>query len=366
MLKWCFLFLVASATRRVDMTVVGSLAGPGSQSGGALLQIAPSHSWTGDVLWIAAFKGGVWSVDVTDPTQPTHLGFWFAPQDSSVYSVVVDPAGRYAYLALSGQAGSLVVLDISNPVSPFQVGGCERSIGQAQQLLLWPERHWLFVATGNGGVGIYDTADINNNTQVAHSPCYPPYPGTDPRLATIPAAAAVDLALLSNATSSLLFVASHGEGLLAVDFTGPSAQGKVVGTVSGTQQATAVAAPGGTAHDSASVFVTAGAAGLTAVDLARLQPTASLAFNSSSPGVLQANRVTSSADGTVAFVSVVGAGGAADKGSVLAVSASADRTGLSVAGSIELEGVGGTALSADGKFLYAADGTRGLRIVRIG
>jgi hypothetical protein len=354
---------VVASARHVGMAVVGSLAGPSVRSGGALLQIVPSHSWTGDVLWIADFKGGVWSVDVTHPTEPTHLGFWFAPQLSSVSSIVVDPAGRYAYLGLSGQdGGSLVVLDISNPVSPFQVGGCERLIGQVQQLLLWPKQNdWLFVATGNGGVSIYATADINNNSRTTHSPCYPPYPGVDPRIATIPTKAAVDLALHSNTTSSFLYVASHGEGLLAVDFTDPSAQGKVVGIVTGTQQATAVAIPD-TAHGTA--FVTIGTAGLAVVDLPSLQPTASLAFNIT-PGVLTANRVTASADGKTAFISVVGAGGATDEGSVLAVDVLADPASLSKSGSISLEGVGGTALSADGKFLYAACGTSGLHIIAL-
>jgi hypothetical protein len=389
------LFVVAAAARHVDMKVVGSLKGPSAQSGGALLQIATSHSWTGDVLWISDFKGGVWSVDVTDPAKPSHLGFWFAPRDSSVRSVVVDPAGRYLYMALSGLGGSLVVLDISNPISPFQVGGCERDVGQAVELLLWPKRGKLFVATGSGGVGVYATTDINNNSRAVHSPCYPPYPGTDPRIATIPTKAAIGLATHSNATSSLLYIASHGEGLIAVDFTGSSAQGRIVGTVDGTQQVTAVAVSPGTPRGTA--FVTTGTHGLTVVDLPSLEPTASLIFNATpagGAGTLNVRRVTASADGKTAFISVVGAGGAADTGSVLAVrvsttthnnktgqfsaddngsvfavsetQVSAERTAaLTVAGSIMLEGVGGTALSADGKYLYAACGTNGLHIVAL-
>ena len=60
--------------------------------------------------------GGLWIIDVNDPTEPIAVGFLsiFSPNDIKV-------AGNYAYLA--GGIDGLVIVDVSDPAKPEVVGG---------------------------------------------------------------------------------------------------------------------------------------------------------------------------------------------------------------------------------------------------
>ena len=77
----------------------------------------------GNYAYVAAGRGGLYIVDVSDPTEPVEVGScptWMEPG-----RVTVD--GKYAYITVSN---GLWVGDVSNPADPVQVGLYDAPGGQ--------------------------------------------------------------------------------------------------------------------------------------------------------------------------------------------------------------------------------------------
>ena len=70
----------------------------------------------GDYAYVADWSGGLRVIDVSNPVSPTEVGLYDTP--GSAYGVTV--AGNHAYIADSGSG--LRVVDVSNPISPTEVG----------------------------------------------------------------------------------------------------------------------------------------------------------------------------------------------------------------------------------------------------
>jgi hypothetical protein len=71
---------------------------------------------TGDLAVVAARRAGVWTVDISNPTQPHVVGHAATP----TYALDVALDGELAYVADSGSG--MRILDISNPSAPVEVG----------------------------------------------------------------------------------------------------------------------------------------------------------------------------------------------------------------------------------------------------
>lgn len=138
------MFLVAQATRAQDLDPqhVGSWP---SYSRGPASAVAVS----GDYAYVAA--GSLQVIEVSDPVQPRRIGH-YDTQFGSGRITDVAISGHYAYVA--HEAG-LDVIDISNPALPRRVGG-EHSLNLIEHLAVAAGRAYL---SGEHGVQIVDISD---------------------------------------------------------------------------------------------------------------------------------------------------------------------------------------------------------------
>jgi hypothetical protein len=111
-----------------------------------------------DYAYIAK-KGGLYIMDVSDPRNPYRIGRCAIP-DTHWYRGDIKIRGKYAYLA-SGKKG-LAVVNISNPESPFLVGGFE-TVGPSQHdgiaTGLVIEGNHAYVSYGNNGLQVVDISE---------------------------------------------------------------------------------------------------------------------------------------------------------------------------------------------------------------
>ena len=111
-------------------------------------------------LFVASEDDTVFSVDVTDPANPTQQGFWAAPDHC--YNLV-----RYQdnYLIVACRTAGVVVLDISDPTNPSQYSVYDTP-GTAYGLDI--VGNYLFVADGTQGMRIIDLSDLQNLTEIGY------------------------------------------------------------------------------------------------------------------------------------------------------------------------------------------------------
>ena len=81
-----------------------------------------------DSLAYVAENMGLQIINIANPQNPVMLGYW-TPFEAMGVGVSVDVVGDTAYLIFSGFAlvyfySDLVVIDVSNPLDPHQLGGC--------------------------------------------------------------------------------------------------------------------------------------------------------------------------------------------------------------------------------------------------
>jgi len=106
-------------------------------------------------------------IDISDPTDPTFVGYWVASTISGHHSGGMDISGDYVYLAVDDYVSNnacLKILDISNPTNPAEVGSYTTS---------W--NNWCrdVVVRGNyaylGGdrLGIFDISDPSNPSEIS-------------------------------------------------------------------------------------------------------------------------------------------------------------------------------------------------------
>jgi len=126
--------------------------------------------------------GGLRVVDVSDPANPTEVGFY----DTPGYAYGVAVAGGYAYVA-DGEDGGLRVVDVSDPTNPAEVGFCDTLendsardvavVGEYAYVVghrhfLFFDSGWLLVADISNPAspieaGFYETPEIANGVAVA-------------------------------------------------------------------------------------------------------------------------------------------------------------------------------------------------------
>ena len=109
---------------RLDVLDVSRPSGPGRVGYVVLadvlfFEITKAIEVASGYAYVAAGRGGLRAVDISDPTDPTEVGILDTPGTSEDIAVV----GNYAYVA-DGDGG-LRVVDISDPTSPTEVGFCD-------------------------------------------------------------------------------------------------------------------------------------------------------------------------------------------------------------------------------------------------
>jgi hypothetical protein len=117
----------------------------------------------GNILCLAACDSGLYTVNISDPTNPVVVGHCRTPGLS--YEVFVD--GNYAYLAC---AAYLKVIDISNPANPAKVGVCTVDTSGSGIACLGVTKvgNYAYIAGWLGGFYIIDVSDPTNPVKVGH------------------------------------------------------------------------------------------------------------------------------------------------------------------------------------------------------
>lgn len=104
------------------------------------------------IAYVGDFDGGLRIVNVSDPSHPKEIGF-FKKDNHFILSVWV--VGKYAYVTTNL---SLLIIDVSNPLSPVEVGGYNKSASAVQVV-----NNIAFLATQNGLL-ILDVSNVKNIT----------------------------------------------------------------------------------------------------------------------------------------------------------------------------------------------------------
>jgi hypothetical protein len=170
--------LVLDISDPAHPTEVGSYDIPGYGYGVAII---------GDHAYVAAGYKGLWVVDVSDPANPTEVGSYETPgydqgwslagyiykpdEARSVAAATVGPQGRtYAYVA--AEYAGLRVVDVSDPANPTEVGYHD-TLGATSDVVVatgdpqGPTR--AYVADRYDGLWVVDVSDPANPTEMG---CY--------------------------------------------------------------------------------------------------------------------------------------------------------------------------------------------------
>jgi hypothetical protein len=98
-------------------------------------------------------------VDVSDPTNPTVVGFYETPGSASD----VEARGHYAYVA-DGDAGFRVV-DVSDPANPTEVGSCLTPAAVNHVAI---DGRYAYAAGNQAGLRLVDVSDPVNPVEVGY------------------------------------------------------------------------------------------------------------------------------------------------------------------------------------------------------
>jgi len=105
-------------------------------------------------------KSGLTIIDISDPTNPTEVGFCYIGFGESIFV-----SSNYAYFADSWEG--LRIIDISNPTNPTKVGLYDTPSYACGVYLLGS---YAYVADGNDGLRIIDISSLPNPKEVGF--CY--------------------------------------------------------------------------------------------------------------------------------------------------------------------------------------------------
>lgn len=168
----------------------------------------------GEVLYVAAFRQGLWIYDISDPINPIALGNFTDLQSESRGLHVV---GAYCYV---GEAwNGLAIYDISDPANPTRVAlyntDADISPGEPAEFHCGRVVDGLaYWGAGNHGLVIVDVADPANPVGVSYAgECFisPRYP-----------AGTYDWARGATAKGNLAFLGDNRVGLRIFDITDPA------------------------------------------------------------------------------------------------------------------------------------------------
>jgi hypothetical protein len=133
-------------------TIVGQTPPlPGTVKG---IAVAPG----GDIVYIAADRGGLRVIDVRDPANPSEIG---SIDDTLIYNIAVASDGATIYVA--GFYENLQVIDVSDPTNPTQVASLDTHIGYDLVLASGED---LLYTVGYNGFQIIDVSTPTNPTQL--------------------------------------------------------------------------------------------------------------------------------------------------------------------------------------------------------
>jgi len=111
----------------------------------------------GNYAYVGDFAGNIYIIDISNPASPQVLGQMQIPGDG-VVSVVVKDTILYAN-SIDNQG--IFVFNISNPISPYQIGATGNNIGG----LLTVNGNYLYYGTGIY-LSIYNISDPSNLTYI--------------------------------------------------------------------------------------------------------------------------------------------------------------------------------------------------------
>ncbi|MBK7403099.1 MAG: hypothetical protein IPJ41_00350 [Phycisphaerales bacterium] len=137
-------FLTIDATDPASLQLLGSIAGSGLNS----------VALSGATAFVVQSNSGLWSVDVSDPTNPTQLQFLALPGQATNVAVTGDLA------LVSCSFGGLQIIDISDPSHMSLVGTYQTSSGYVSEVAASGDLAFARARTGqDGSVDIVDISD---------------------------------------------------------------------------------------------------------------------------------------------------------------------------------------------------------------
>ncbi|MCK4226133.1 hypothetical protein KAX29_04495, partial [candidate division WOR-3 bacterium] len=114
----------------------------------------------GIYAYVAAMGAGLRVIDVSDPANPTEVGFCDTWEARDVYV-----SGNYAYVADS--ESGLRIIDISDPTNPFEVGFYDPP-PPAFAVGVYISGNYAYVAFWGYGLRIVDVSDPTNPFEVSY------------------------------------------------------------------------------------------------------------------------------------------------------------------------------------------------------
>jgi len=123
---------------------------------------------SGSYAYLAAYKEGLWVVDISNPASPRQAGYcetpwWFVGERVSGKAISVFVSGSYAYVA-NGREG-LRIVNVSDPGNPYEVGYFD-ALGSALDVFV--SGSYAYVASGGEGLRIVDVSDPANPKEVGY------------------------------------------------------------------------------------------------------------------------------------------------------------------------------------------------------
>ena len=107
-------------------------------------------------------SGGLWVIDVSDPSAPLEVGQCITGgAESTTWGV--ELSGQYAYVAAT--LDGLLVIDVQDPAHPAVLGSCDTP-GTAFDVSV--AGGYAYVAASSAGVRVVDTSDPSSPSEIAH------------------------------------------------------------------------------------------------------------------------------------------------------------------------------------------------------
>ncbi len=154
-----------------------------------------------DIAYVATFETGLRILDVSDPTSPVELGYFFR----EAYCTDVKVSGNTAYVLFANDEGwadgGLSILDISDPSNPEEIGLLAPNWIMAYQIEL--EDSLVYIVSGY--IRIVDVSDPTDPEVIGEY-----FPPTGVRVR--------DIALFEN----YLYAAAEDSGTRLVDISDPT------------------------------------------------------------------------------------------------------------------------------------------------
>ncbi len=127
--------------------------------------ITNGQYWDGNNLR----EGQIRIFDISDPVNPTEIGFYESPGDVAHISyanyTLIISEGVYPNVSTSEEGSGLRIMDVTNPALPEPIGFFETP-GVSMDVVV--RDHYAFVLTLYGGISVVNIQDISNPTQIGY------------------------------------------------------------------------------------------------------------------------------------------------------------------------------------------------------